>query len=82
MVRACDYYQVSADYLLGRLTDRGTGQGASQGPDPAVMLTAADLLTQLCLDLCHRHPETALLFRTLADQLGREVAGERKSSKT
>ena len=82
VVRACDYYQVSADYLLGRLTDRGTGQGASQGPDPAVMLTAADLLTQLCLDLCHRHPETALLFRTLADQLGREVAGERKSHKT
>ena len=34
VVRACDYYQVSADYLLGRLTDRGTGQGASQGPDP------------------------------------------------
>ena len=32
VVRACDYYQVSADYLLGRLTDRGTGQGASQGP--------------------------------------------------
>ena len=82
VVRACDYYQVSADYLLGRLTDRGTGQGASQGPDPAVMLTAADLLTQLCLDLCHRHPETALLFQTLADQLGREDAGERKSSKT
>ena len=82
VVRACDYYQVSADYLLGRLTDRGTGQGASQGPDPAVMLTAADLLTQLCLDLCHRHPETALLFRTLADQLGREVAGERKNHKT
>ena len=82
VVRDCDYYQVSADYLLGRLTDRGTGQGASQGPDPAVMLTAADLLTQLCLDLCHRHPETALLFRTLADQLGREVAGERKNHKT
>ena len=81
VVRACDYYQVSADYLLGRLTDRGDGQGHGEGPDPAVMLTAADLLTQLCLDLCRRQPETALLFQALADQLGKGVAGERKSHK-
>ena len=81
VVRACDYYQVSADYLLGRLTDRGDAQGPGAGPDPAVMLTAADLLTQLCLDLCRRQPETALLFQALADQLGREVAGERKKQK-
>ena len=82
VVRACDYYQVSADYLLGRLTDRGDAQGPGAGPDPAVMLTAADLLAQLCLDLCRRQPETALLFQTLADQLGREVAGEQKYHKT
>ena len=38
VVRACDYYQVSADYLLGRRVERegGRAQGAPEGVDPAV----------------------------------------------
>ena len=36
VVRACDYYQVSADYLLGRRVERegGRAQGAPEGVDP------------------------------------------------
>ncbi len=51
VVRACDYYQVSADYLLGRRVERegGRAQGAPEGVDPAVLRSAAEVLTQLCL---------------------------------
>lgn len=54
VVRACDYYQVSADYLLGRRVERegGRAQGAPGGVDPAVLRSAAEVLTQLCLELC------------------------------
>ena len=52
VVRACDYYQVSADYLLGRRVERegGRAQGAPEGVDPAVLRSAAEVLTQLCLE--------------------------------
>lgn len=80
VVRACDYYQVSADYLLGRRVERegGRAQGAPEGVDPAVLRSAAEVLTQLCLELCHRHPESQALFRCLAGELAQEMPAEKK----
>ena len=43
VVRACDYYQVSADYLLGRQSISGEGQTT---PLPAPEEAAADLLAE------------------------------------
>ena len=53
VVRACDYYQVSADYLLGRQNISGEGQTT---PLPAPEEAAADLLAELCQELCRRSP--------------------------
>ena len=66
VVRACDYYQVSADYLLGRCS--------AQPQDPA--LSAAELLTQLCLELCRRDPAHKPLFHLLAGELNQALAEE------
>ena len=81
VVRACDYYQVSADYLLGRQRERGPGwEGTdAQGTDSAVLSSTADLLTQLCLELCRREPESKALFHCLAGQLKQALAEEKKS---
>ena len=81
MVRACDYYRVSADYLLGRQRERGPGwEGTdAQGTDPAVLSSTADLLTQLCLELCRREPDSRPLFHCLAGQLKQVLAEEKKS---
>ena len=80
VVRACDYYQVSADYLLGRRVERegGRAQGAPEGVDPAVLWSAAEVLTQLCLELCRRHPESQALFHCLAGELAQEMPAEKK----
>ena len=80
VVRACDYYQVSADYLLGRRVERegGRAQGAPEGVDPAVLRSAAEVLTQLCLELCRRHPESQALFHCLAGELAQEMPAEKK----
>ena len=66
VVRACDYYQVSADYLLGRCS--------AQPQDPA--LSAAELLTQLCLELCRRDPAHKPLLHLLAGELNQALAAE------
>ena len=81
VVRACDYYRVSADYLLGRQRERGPGwEGTdAQGTDPAVLSSTADLLTQLCLELCRREPDSRPLFHCLAGQLKQVLAEEKKS---
>ena len=49
VVRACDYYQVSADYLLGRRVERegGRAQGAPEGVDPAVLRSAAEVFRRM-----------------------------------
>ena len=80
VVRACDYYQVSADYLLGRRVERegGRAQGAPEGVDPAVLRSAAEVLTQQCLELCRRHPESQALFHCLAGELAQEMPAEKK----
>ena len=75
VVKACDYYQVSADYLLGRTNDRSWPAGTTESsqPDPAVMLRTADTLSRVCADLCREEPELGLLFRRLATQLGKDL---------
>ena len=75
VVRACDYYQVSADYLLGRRVERegGRAQGAPEGVDPAVLRSAAEVLTQLCLELCRRHPDFYRLAGSDTHQDGDEA---------
>ena len=75
VVKACDYYQVSADYLLGRTNDRSCPAGTTESsqPDPAAMLRTADTLSRVCADLCREEPELGLLFRRLATQLGKDL---------
>ena len=72
--------RVSADYLLGRRVERegGRAQGAPEGVDPAVLRSAAEVLTQLCLELCRRHPESQALFHCLAGELAQEMPAEKK----
>ena len=43
--RACDYYQVSADYLLGRTGERTPPQTASQDQGEALLLRTADAMS-------------------------------------
>lgn len=62
VVRACDYYQVSADHLLGRL-------GEPDHPVPAPEEGAAAFLADLCRELCRRSPEHRDLLRRLAGEL-------------
>ena len=62
VVRACDYYQVSADDLLGR-------QGEGRRPTPAPEEEAAAFLADLCRELCRRSPEQETLLRCLAGEL-------------
>lgn len=76
VVRACDYYEVSADYLLGRRPERSP-EGVGGGTDPAVLVSTAELLSQLCLELCRREPGCRELFRSLAGELRQTFEQER-----
>ena len=76
VVRACDYYEVSADYLLGRRLERGPA-GAGGETDPAVLVSTAEVLSQLCLELCRREPGCRELFRSLAGELRQTFEQER-----
>ena len=76
MVRACDYYEVSADYLLGRRPERGPA-GAGSQTDPAVLVSTAEVLTQLCLELCQREPACRDLFRSFAGELKQALNQEK-----
>lgn len=75
VVKACDYYQISADYLLGRSTERTCPEGASPWArkDSGTLLQTADALSEICVDLCRREPELRILFRRLAGQMGKEL---------
>ena len=53
-------------------------EGAPEGVDPAVLRSAAEVLTQLCLELCRRHPESQALFHCLAGELAQEMPAEKK----
>lgn len=54
------------------------GPGRPEGVDPAVLRSAAEVLTQLCLELCRRHPESQALFHCLAGELAQEMPAEKK----
>lgn len=76
VVRACDYYQVSADYLLGRTADRAAAGGQTTGgsqADPAWLMRAADTMSQACAEACRQEPELGLLFRRLSTQLSKDL---------
>lgn len=76
VVRACDYYQVSADYLLGRTADRAATDGQTTGSsqaDPAWLIRAADTMSQACAAACRKEPELDLLFRRLTAQLSKDL---------
>ena len=44
----------------------------------AVLRSAAEVLTQLCLELCRRHTESQALFHCLAGELAQEMPAEKK----
>lgn len=75
VVKACDYYQVSADYLLGRSDHRDGTEGEPPRPqrDAGALLQTADALSQACVDLCRREPELGILFRRLAGQMSKQL---------
>ncbi len=80
VVKACDYYQVSADYLLGRTSDRSGPAGPAGGgdqTDPASLMRTADVLSQVCVDLCRKEPDLGLMFRRLASQLNKNLGKAR-----
>lgn len=73
VARACDYYQVSADYLLGRTGERTPPQAVSQDEGEALLLRTADAMSVAWAELCRREPELAPLFRRLSAQLKRDL---------
>lgn len=74
VARACDYYQVSADYLLGRTGER-TPPTAAQDEGEALLLRTADAMSVAWAELCRREPELAPLFRRLSSQLKQDLNG-------
>ena len=76
VVRACDYYQVSADYLLGRQSISGEGPPP---PLPAPEEAAADLLAELCQELCRRSPASRAILSRWAGELA-QGAGEKPAA--
>lgn len=71
--RACDYYQVSADYLLGRTGERTPPQDPSPDDKEALLLRTADAMSVAWAELCRREPELAPLFRRLSTQLKQDL---------
>ena len=75
VAKVCDYYQVSADYLLGRTPDRTCPQGTvgRSRHDSALLMRTADALSQACVEACREEPELGLLFRRLSSQLNKDL---------
>ena len=68
VVRACDYYGVSADYLLGRTEIRAAPEAAGCELD-----LAADRLADACVQAGREAPALSALLRRLARQLGERL---------
>ena len=64
VVRACDYYGVSADYLLGR-SDRREPPPEETPPAPA----GGEVLAGALIDAGRRDPALADLLRRMAGQI-------------
>lgn len=74
VVKVCDYYGVSADFLLGRTAERGKGpQATEKRPDAAAVNRMADALSDTCADLCRREPELTTLFRRFSSQMRKNL---------
>ena len=75
VAKVCDYYQVSADYLLGRTPDRTCPEGTvgCSRYDSALLMRTADALCQACVEVCREEPELGLLFRRLSSQLNKDL---------
>lgn len=58
VVRACEYYDVSADYILGRCDEQG---GFSRGPDQAQLLELMHLVTDMLADSAAREEDAAAI---------------------
>ena len=78
VVRACDFYQVSADYLLGRTPDRKSPVGAAvrSRPDPEDLRHTADILSEAFAEACRREPKLRPLFQRMAEQTGSRLGKE------
>ena len=72
VLTACDYSQVSADYLLGRTGVEYT-PGSGSAADPDTLMHLADRLSQACVDLSRQEPRLGILFQRLATQLSRDM---------
>lgn len=66
VVRACDYYGVPADYLLGRSEQR---QGRQPADRAAELDRAAAILADACVQAAQEDPDLAELFRMTAEQV-------------
>ena len=75
VAKVCDYYQVSADYLLGRTPDRSCPEGTvgCSRHDSTLLMRTADALSQACVEVCREEPELGLLFRRLSSQLNKDL---------
>lgn len=69
--RACDYYQVSADYLLGRTTERRgiTPPGEETAREEQLLLRTGQALGDAWAELCREQPELSPLFLRLSQAL-------------
>lgn len=79
VVKACDYYGVSADHLLGRVQGRISPDGESSGNvyDTAVLIRAADTIANACAEVCRKDPEMELLFRRMVSTMFRDLGKNR-----
>ena len=70
VTRACDYYQVSADYLLGRTGERSGPKPpeAAQGEEQ-LLLRTGQALGNAWAQLCRADPALAPLFLRLSEAL-------------
>ena len=73
VTRACDYYQVSADYLLGRTGERSGPKPpeAAQGEEQ-LLLRTGQALGNAWGQLCRADPALAPLFLRLSEALAQE----------
>lgn len=74
VTRACDYYQVSADYLLGRTGERSGPKPppeAAQGEEQ-LLLRTGQALGNAWAQLCRADPALAPLFLRLSEALAQE----------
>ena len=76
VVRACDYYQVSADYLLGRQNISGGGQTPPLPPPGAA---APAWLADFSQELYRRSPASRAILSRWAGELA-QGAGEKPAA--